>query len=97
MVETGLSRPDPGTRSDHHNVRVLCIRIVTRAEISRAPDSRGMRQIEHLPLGPNGIDIDQNDFDARDAIAGEESSGASYKARTHDSDLMLCDHRNLTM
>ena len=94
-VEPGLSRLDSGTRRDHDNVRILRVGIVTRAEISRPPDGRRMSQIEHLPLGSNGIDVDQDNLNAGNAVTSEECSGASYETRTNDSNFMLCDHRDL--
>ena len=94
-VETGLSRLDAGTRRDHDNVRILRVGIVTRAEIGRPPDGRRMRQIEYLPLGSNGIDVDQHNLNAGDAVTSEECSGASYETRTHNSNFMLFDHRSL--
>jgi hypothetical protein len=55
-----------------------------------------MGEIKYLSLGPDRFDIDEDNFNARNAVSGEERCGAANETRAHNCYLALPDHRRVS-
>src|SRR3974377_343646 len=89
QIEARLPALHAGAGCNNDDIGVARVSIISRTEMRGSPDRGGMREIEDPALGAARREVDQNNWDAGNAVGEKQSSRAANKTCANDRDFAL--------